>query len=234
MANLGTYEYPKMTISKALEIAKQFEQKLDGKSSIKTFAEALGHTNMQSGTFIVKMAELRKYGIVEGRGDITLSQATQIVLHPKNEAEFDEKLKELFFKVELWKKVYDRLKGNMPTTDFWITLCDISGVDRNTAQKQEAIIRKLYIDFLTKLHTGSTIKSPQGATMQIQEQRVSSQNPQSEVKTIGATIKLDVDTKDLHLTYPLDESSIDIIKSSLDYLKKKMKEEKTDEGKSKG
>jgi hypothetical protein len=77
-------------------------------------AQYMGHTTTNSGAFKAKLASLRDFGLVVGRGDsLSLSQVAQAIAHPESIQAEREALQEAFFKSDVFAKVYASLaKGH--------------------------------------------------------------------------------------------------------------------------
>lgn len=73
-------------------------------------AQYMGHSTTNSGAFKAKLASLRDFGLVVGRGDVlSLSQLAQTIAHPDDtQAELDA-LQETFFKSDVFAKVHASL-----------------------------------------------------------------------------------------------------------------------------
>ena len=67
MAKLGPYSYPDIRFGDAVEIAGRVLSKFKGTVSVKGLAWELGMAE-GSGTLFAKVAALRDFGLIEGRG----------------------------------------------------------------------------------------------------------------------------------------------------------------------
>ena len=65
-------EYPRyISVTEAIEVAKKLVSTFKGSTITKdALANALQHSNASSGTFLVKLSDLKKYGLIEGRGEV--------------------------------------------------------------------------------------------------------------------------------------------------------------------
>lgn len=73
-------------------------------------AQYMGHSTNNSGAFKAKLASLRDFGLVVGRGDtLTLSQLAQTIAHPDGIEAERAALEESFFKSDVFAKVHASL-----------------------------------------------------------------------------------------------------------------------------
>src|SRR3989338_5542713 len=96
MPKLGNHEYPDMDVDVSLELAKKIETTFNSKSAPQSaIAETLGHKTDKSGPFQMKLSDLRKYGLIEGRGDVKTTDLTKrLFLHPSDD-EYNQAIAEL-------------------------------------------------------------------------------------------------------------------------------------------
>ena len=86
MAKLGPYSYPDIRFGDAVEIAGRILSKFKGTVSVTGLAWELGMSE-GSGTLFAKVAALRDFGLIEGRGELRISPLAQRVIHPANSDE---------------------------------------------------------------------------------------------------------------------------------------------------
>ena len=72
MAKLGPFSYPDIRFADAVEIAQRIATKFHGTVSVKGLAWELGMAE-GSGTLFAKVAALRDFGLVEGRGELRIN-----------------------------------------------------------------------------------------------------------------------------------------------------------------
>jgi hypothetical protein len=213
MGKIGNFEYPELKVDDAIKSVKIFKEKLNGTTnSLDALAGLWGHKSSKSGTFLTKLADLRKYGLITGRGELKLTSLAEAIIYPQNESELSKNLKEMIFNVELWRTLYERLGGKMPTQDFWIILQEVAGIDRGTAQKEAEKISKLYVDTITKLKV----------------ERVTMPTTMGEIPLAGVPTQEMIELKsgDIYMRLPKSKSNIDLVISALNNLKSKLIEEK--------
>jgi|SRR3989338_953935 len=159
MGKLGDYDYPEMKPTDAVEAIRLIESNVGKKANLESIASALGHKTTNSGPFRVKIADLNRYGLIIGRGEISLSPLAERILRPTDEQELQASLKEMIFKIPLLKDMYQELNGSQPNDNFWIQLQKVTKSDRATAQQKAEEISKLYIDAMSKIKEGNTMYS---------------------------------------------------------------------------
>ena len=136
MAKLGAYSYPDIRFGDAVEIAGRIASKFRGTVSVKGLAWELGMAE-GSGTLFAKVAALRDFGLVEGRGELRLSPLAQRVLHPSTAEEGREARADAFQRVELLRQLYQRFDGDIPD-DMGLLV----GLEEITRSPRDEIVRR--------------------------------------------------------------------------------------------
>ena len=136
MARLGTYSYPDIRFSDAVEIAGRILNKFRGTVTVKGLAWELGMAE-NSGTLFAKIATLRDFGLVEGRGELRISDLARRILHPANPVEGQQSRIEAFQRVDLLRTLYERFEGEAPDDS---TL--LIGLEEITKAPREEIVRR--------------------------------------------------------------------------------------------
>lgn len=147
MGKLGSYAYPERKIDDVLEAIRSIRDKLKGNmASIDTIAVALGYKGANNGAFQHKLNDLRKYGLIEGRGkDMGLSDLAKRILVQKDLKD----IREMVFHMPLWKGLYDKFGAN--PTDFSTALKSVTGADILEIDAVKDTVSKLYIDAVSKI-----------------------------------------------------------------------------------
>ena len=104
-----------------------------------------------SGTLFAKVAALRDFGLVEGRGELHVSPLAQRVLHPASGAESRKARAEAFHRVELLRRLYHRFEGEVPDdASLLIGLEELTNAPRGEIVRRASLIQKHLGDaFLT-------------------------------------------------------------------------------------
>ena len=113
MAKLGPYSYPDIRFGDAVEIAGRILAKFKGTVSVKGLAWELGMAE-NSGTLFAKVAALRDFGLVDGRGELRVTPLAQRILHPASADESRSAREEAFRRVDLLRRLYERFGGDVP------------------------------------------------------------------------------------------------------------------------
>lgn len=151
MAKLGPYSYPDIRFGDAVEISGRILTKFKGIVSVKGLAWELGMAE-GSGTLFAKVAALRDFGLVEGRGELRVSQLAQRVLHPTNAEEGQEARAEAFQRVELLRQLYTRFEGEVPDDmSLLVGLEEIARAPRDEIVRRAPLIQKHLTDAIRVL-----------------------------------------------------------------------------------
>lgn len=142
MAKLGTYSYPDIRFGDAVEIAGRVLAKFKGSVTVKGLAWELGMAE-NSGTLFAKIAALRDFGLVEGRGELRVSDLARRILHPANPEERREASIQAFQRVELLRTLYEKFEGEAPDdTALLMTLEETTKAPREEIVRRFTLIQK--------------------------------------------------------------------------------------------
>ncbi len=142
MAKLGPYSYPDIRFGDAVEIAGRILTKFKGTVSVKGLAWEMGMAE-GSGTLFAKVAALRDFGLVEGRGELRVTPLAQRVLHPADSAEAFQARAEAFQRVELLRRLYNRFQGEVPDDPgLLIGLEEVTRAPRDEIVRRASLIQK--------------------------------------------------------------------------------------------
>ena len=136
MAKLGPYTYPDIRFGDAVEIAGRILTKFKGSVSVKGLAWELGMAE-GSGTLFAKVAAMRDFGLLEGRGELRVSSLAQRVIHPANAEEGQQARAEAFQRVELLRQLYTRFEGEVPDD-----MSMLVGLEEITRSPRDEIVRR--------------------------------------------------------------------------------------------
>ena len=103
--------FPTVNLEEAVHL---IEQGSDGGFSMskEAFARAIGGSTANSGAFIVKLAALRDYGLIEKGGTVIYTELGKGIAKPvtEDEAVFKNKLKEAFMNCGVFNTLYQKMK----------------------------------------------------------------------------------------------------------------------------
>jgi hypothetical protein len=146
MAKLGTYSYPDIRFGDAVEIAGRILSKFKGTVSVKGLAWELGMAE-GSGTLFAKVAALRDFGLVEGRGELRISALAQRILHATTPEDGRQARAEAFSQVELLRQLYNRFEGEVPDDlGLLVGLEEITRSSRDEIVRRSSLIQKHLAD----------------------------------------------------------------------------------------
>lgn len=206
MGKIGSFNYPEISVGEALRVAdilvNEFHKEVNDNNE---FANKIGHKSSSSGTFLVKMGDIRRYGLMDKR-EYRATKRAEILANPKSLQEKNQAINEMILNVPLFEKLKGRLKTKSPTTEqFRTQLIEIAG-DREKGSKEAEKIRKIYIDAIS--YVGNSEET----------------NEDSEDKTIkrekmqGDIILLQ--SKEIDISLPKSAANIDVLITILQNLKK--------------
>lgn len=203
MAKVGSYYYPSRKIAPILESIRLIGDKLRSNSaSLEVIASTLGYKSSNNGAFQHTLGDIRKYGLVDGRGkEIKLSELAHKILAP-NRGEETSAIQEMVFHMPLWKDIYDKF-GKEPA-DFSVALQKITGINRLEADAIKEEIGKLYIDAVSKISNERSMENGDNINpqpMPQQQEMVTKFDNSKEVLTFvaeGISLKITNDPEHLN------------------------------------
>jgi hypothetical protein len=144
---VGKYDIPNIRLHPTLfEATKTMYEKFgaDEASDQLTVAQLLGHKTDKSGAFISKLADLRSYGLITSRGIKVTDMGKKLTYDPSDK-ERNNALKEALLNVPLWKEFFSRFGKSLPTSDFWVELTKITGLEAPEAKRVEETVKNAYL-----------------------------------------------------------------------------------------
>jgi hypothetical protein len=148
MAKIGDMDYPAdMLPEEAREAVEILVNEFGGEAgSEEAFAQSIGHSSTNSGTYLRKRADMRKYGLMKPRS-IEATEFGIEAANPKDEKHKQEILYRMLQNIPLLSKVGDATNGTTPP-ELWRILNDITDADPKEAQESEDLIETLYSKML--------------------------------------------------------------------------------------
>jgi hypothetical protein len=144
---VGKYDIPNIRLHPTLfEATKTLYEKFTSEEAPDqlTVANLLGHKTDKSGAFISKLADLRAYGLITSRGLKVTDLGKKLTYDPSDE-ERNNALKEALLNIPLWKELHSRFSKTLPTSDFWVELTKITGLEAPDAKRLEENVRNAYL-----------------------------------------------------------------------------------------
>lgn len=101
--------FPRMTLAEAVGAIQQ-AMKMGRHHNQGSLASALGHSSVKSSTYRQRLADLREYGLVAGRGDdLELTDLAQRITHPISSSDAESALGAAFLHCDTFTRMYDEL-----------------------------------------------------------------------------------------------------------------------------
>jgi hypothetical protein len=105
-----------------------------------------------SGTLFAKVAAMRDFGLIEGRGELRISPLAQRVLHPATPEEGRAARAEAFQRVDLLRQLYGRFDGEVPDDmSMLVGLEEITRASRDEIVRRAPLIQKHLTDAIRVL-----------------------------------------------------------------------------------
>ncbi|MFA5997228.1 MAG: hypothetical protein WC791_01940 [Candidatus Paceibacterota bacterium] len=111
--------FPTLSLEESIELMKKGAS-AGWVMSKDTFAKAIGGSTANSGAFLVKLAALRDFGLIERGGKVEYTQLAKEIVAPKTEdhVEIQNRLKESFLKSDAFKLLYEIIKDSTGESSF--------------------------------------------------------------------------------------------------------------------
>ena len=226
MAKLGTYSYPDIRFGDAVEISARILAKFKGGVGVKGLAWELGMAE-NSGTLFAKVAALRDFGLVEGRGELRVTDLCRKILHPANPNEGRWARVQSFQRIDLLRALYDKFNGEAPDdSTLLIALEEITKAPREEIIRRFTLIQKHLID------AARIMKSASDASQTVTAPNVEPASSPSSAVDTGPFAEVTGDPSGLYLaagsarlTSPLTAEYLDVAINLLKALKVTLEEE---------
>lgn len=223
MAKLGQYTYPDIRFGDAVEISGRVLTKFKGTVSVKGLAWELGMAE-GSGTLFAKVAAMRDFGLIEGRGELRISSLAQRVLHPTTPEEGQEARAEAFQRVELLRQLYNRFEGEVPDDmSMLVGLEEITRASRDEIVRRSPLIQKHLTDAIRVL--GRPVeRKPEYSVLNQNETAFSPARKMGGSPVQAVAEQLQVVAAGRRLSVPLTEEYIDVAITLLAALKSELQQ----------
>ena len=223
MAKLSAYSYPDIRFSDAVEITRRISDKFRGTVSVKGLAWELGMAE-NSGTLFAKVAALRDFGLVEGRGELRVSALAQRILHPAASEEGRAARAQAFQRVDLLQTLYERFEGEAPDdSSLLIALEEVTRAPRDEIVRRFTLIQKHLADAARALGHTTPVAIQEPFAAKQQEISFSSVQANSKMAELpGTDSGLYLIAGKARLSVPLTRQYIDVAINLLQALKVRM------------
>lgn len=142
---IGNYVIPEYRLQDLIEETKKIYEKFNAEEVELEFIAHLLGQSPKSGSFYKKIAALRDYGLIEGRGKIRVSEVGKKVTFG-DESEKNSALEKAVRNIPLWSMFLDKFGVSIKEESFWIDLAKLAAVERPEAQMKAEGVRKAYIE----------------------------------------------------------------------------------------
>lgn len=209
MPTIGDKDFPTTNVDSAVEVAKQIATQFRGNAFDKASLASKLQLAATGGAFNHLVADLRRYGIIEGRGNTMQTTAlVQKLAVPQNDQEFRDTVIEMMNRVPLFSMLFEHYHGEVPSVDDLRTTL-INLTKEPDRVKVDGVVGKIRTNLASgwsKVGTnlsGGTAVSP------------STQKgpPTTSIPNEEGIITISVGK--LTLRYPLDEVGIELARSNL-------------------
>ena len=158
---------------------------------------------------------MRKYGLLEPRGDIKATALAKKIVHPLNEQEKTESINKMVMSVELWRLLYQKIGKSYPQdSEFWSFIMEVANCERSEAIKEADKIRKKYKEAMVyyKEVEGQIDDTSTQSTQQVNK-------PEQAQKPITLTENMiEAKAGNVYVALPRDAKSIEVAKKLIDIL----------------
>jgi hypothetical protein len=150
--DIGTYSIPSNPnrLPRLIEFTKKiydtFEEKpIPNAYKNDSLANILKHKSAKNGAFWSELAALKAYGLLEGlnRSDMKVTSIGKDITYGTDEQKSQTALKAIL-NIPLWKQLYDKFRGQLPSQDFWAKLQVITGCEAKVARSNEEYITEAF------------------------------------------------------------------------------------------
>jgi len=135
-----------------------------------TLAQLLGYKSARNGQYWNKIAAMRAFGLLEGRGDVKVSEIAKRLTYGADAAQKKDAAQKAFFNIPLWKELHSRYRLQLPKQDFWAKLQNVTGCEAPEAKSYEQFVNDAFADDAKVLETVNTQTPVGDEFMQTDEQ----------------------------------------------------------------
>jgi hypothetical protein len=104
--------FPYCNLATSIEVAKVMHDRAGGRCDREQLAGYLGYSGTNNGSFLTRVAAAKMFGLIEAEGDqLRVSARGRTIISPVTPAQAEGAKVDAFLAVELFRKVYEELKG---------------------------------------------------------------------------------------------------------------------------
>ena len=172
MLMIGDYCIPERSLSQCVKVAEQLGRNLGGTAPRIALARMLGMSE-RGGAFAAKIAGMRSWHIVHGRGTLRLTTAGQKAAMPRSVSEKTRAMRDLALSVPIVGQLSGRFASWPPEpADLELALEDITGEDRASIRSVLKSVSKVLEELGQLISLGSHHELNESPTVGIEESRI--------------------------------------------------------------
>lgn len=144
MGSINGQKYPDISARDAVEIVAALVDVFDGAPSDRdAFAREVGHESAASGAFKMKIADVRRYGLLPARG-LEPTNLAETAADPRDDETERAALFRAYRNVPILDRLYDQLNGRAAGRDFSDALAELTGADLDEVERAASDVESLY------------------------------------------------------------------------------------------
>jgi hypothetical protein len=225
MGKLDNQYYPDIDLAEAVNYAKTIYDFPNHTMSLSLFADK-NNLKIRGGWTGMILASMKKYGLIEGRGNLRATELAEKILNPKNEQEAKSAKLMAFSQISLWTQIHVDYGDKALPSDFWAYIADKYAVDRVKAKGKAEKIAKLYTKSSAYTYTpGSSTTIEEGR----RETRTGSVEATMDVVVVQGmgTIRINAREQDFEFSkvLPFTKGGLNALKKLIEFLETQIKPE---------
>ena len=144
MSKIQGFHLPELDPDEAVEIANTIVNDFGSEvTDEEAFARSIGHSTSNSGAYYKKVADLRRYGILPGRG-LQATELAKRIGNPNAGAAARRAKLEMMKHLDVVDALDDELDGKKPAGELWRVIADVTGAGPDEAREAAPRIAELY------------------------------------------------------------------------------------------
>jgi len=144
MSKIQGFHLPDLDPDEAVEIANTIVNEFGSEvTDEEAFARSIGHSTSNSGAYYKKVADLRRYGILPGRG-LQATELAKRIANPDTEADARQAKLEMMKHLDIVDALDDELDGKKPAGELWRVIANVTGGGPDEAREAAPRIAELY------------------------------------------------------------------------------------------
>jgi hypothetical protein len=214
MPLIGDEEFPRTNIDAAIatgqKLAAQFH---DQEFDVDSCATCLGYRSSKNGAFRQLLADLRKFGLLTGRGrGVRVTDRLQRLTVPRDADEFAEAKLESMNAVPLFRALFERFQGTLPSEEeLTVSLLNRTKGDRTSLRSWSPRIRANLAAGWARRSSLSRA-TPPAAPGTASPSPILSELPERRANTERVTFS----AGDVRLEFPLTSKGLRLMKANLE------------------